>query len=749
MSHAANPAGLAQGAVNVAEQRAEEEDEREGDASDVEHDGRDGMHSGFTSPQGRRGTGGDKAGRGAASRGSAPPRAARQIGGIEPQRWGRGSREETVAQKRGRSGHRARARHELTSRLAASLSATARSERRSDEAQAAVGAELDDREWDSDGGSASGRDSAEGDLEAATKRVSRGKRRRIAQLDPPQPKDDPLREVISSRMTARPNWQRQGGFASLMQEISPGMNASDAPTVDELLHVAEGSVEFLFGTSRAALLQISSPLSTTESKAWLSSQNVDAKLAKLGRSMPQALKNTLYFYSFQKPCEELLRKATLDAAEAADWAYHSGRWYLSDASDHCVTKAEFVAVQASARSLLHQLDAAQSISNSSPAPAMPFGLAVDGKKLMSRFFQLRGGWVQEVASAASAVVTDAELQTDIKIIGRAYALQAAQFDSFYPRFVEALDAASRGQSGAWEAAKSLADGHFKFFAAFAKGLLGGAISGPASSVTTAGAAALGAVASAPLAAAQYSAASTGHQGVVPAFLATHSHGGSSGLGGVPPLAPPLAQTLQPGAALWSTIPPLPSQSIGLASSTVAPITSDAARAALFLSQLSAIQAAPQAATIQPSAIPPPAYVAPRAEGASARQHRPNAQAAAALNRNDLWIPYSTWTLGSHSPYPHLRPPETCFECSVPNSHAANECPVRFARIFGAPLPGWSRDGKKDAAAWTGDGAAMLQPTREALAKYLKDHGVPAHRYWPVSTTEIAAPQPPERRGRAP
>ena len=62
------------------------------------------------------------------------------------------------------------------------------------------------------------------------------------------------------------------------------------------------TVEFLFGTSRAALLQISSPLSTSESKAWLSAQNVDAKLAKVGRSMPQALKNTLYFYPFQKLC---------------------------------------------------------------------------------------------------------------------------------------------------------------------------------------------------------------------------------------------------------------------------------------------------------------------------------------------------------------------------------------------------------------------------------------------------------------
>ena len=38
-----------------------------------------------------------------------------------------------------------------------------------------------------------------------------------------------------------------------------------------------------------------------------------------------------------------------------------------------------------------------------------------------RFFQLRGSWVPEVTSAAATVVTDAELQMDIKIIGRASA----------------------------------------------------------------------------------------------------------------------------------------------------------------------------------------------------------------------------------------------------------------------------------------------------------------------------------------
>ena len=172
---------------------------------------------------------------------------------------------------------------------------------------------------------------------------------------------------------------------------------------------------------------------------------------------------------------------------------------------------------------MQQLDAAQSISNSSPAPAMPFALAVDGKKLMSRFFQLLGSWVQEVASAAAAVVSDAELQSDVKIIGRAYALQAAQFDSFYPRFVEALDAASRGQAGTWEAAKFLADSHFRFFSAFARGIFGGVLSGPAMAVTSIGATAPGLVASAQWAVAQHSAAAANHQSSVPA-LALLAHG---------------------------------------------------------------------------------------------------------------------------------------------------------------------------------------------------------------------------------
>ena len=206
--NAANPAKSVQGAANDSSQREDEEDVREGYVSDEERGEQDGMRSGFTSPPGQGGSGGGKARRSVAPRGIAPPRATRQIGGIEPQRWARGSKDGTGTPKRKRKDQRERTRQELTSRLAASLSATSRSERQLDAAQAAESVDLEDREWDSAGGSVSGGDSEDDSQGVKAKMGSRSKRRRVVQLDPPQTKDDPLRAAISSRMSARPNWQR-------------------------------------------------------------------------------------------------------------------------------------------------------------------------------------------------------------------------------------------------------------------------------------------------------------------------------------------------------------------------------------------------------------------------------------------------------------------------------------------------------------------------------------------------------------
>ena len=160
------------------------------------------------------------------------------------------------------------------------------------------------------------------------------------------------------------------------------------------------------------------------------------------------------------------------------------------------------------------------------------------------------------------MVTDAELQTDTKIIGRAYALQAAQFDSFYPRFVEALDAASRGQPNPWDATKFLADSHFKFFAAFARGIFDGSQSGSVMAVATIGATAPGLVVPDPWAASPHTAALGGAQS---AGSSLHASFVSSGLPGVDVLgsAPQsVAQGLEPGTAMWSTISPAALQTGG-------------------------------------------------------------------------------------------------------------------------------------------------------------------------------------------
>ena len=66
----------------------------------------------------------------------------------------------------------------------------------------------------------------------------------------------------------------------------------------------------------------------------------------------------------------------------------------------------------------------------------------------------------------------------------------------------------------------------------------------------------------------------------------------------------VAQSSQPGAALWSTIPSIASQICGPSPSAGLPNSADAARAAMFLSQLAALKPQAQAAA-QPLLITPP------------------------------------------------------------------------------------------------------------------------------------------------
>ena len=207
-----------QGAANDTSQRAEEEDIREGEASDEERGDQDGLQLGFMSPQVQRRASNGRAKRQPAPRGATLSRHTRSIGRVDPLRWSRGSKElsGTPKRKRPSRGQQKRAKQDLTARLAASLSANSRATQRDGEASAAGSMDLNEREWESADGSGSG-DGSDGDSQrSVAQKTSRGKRHRVVQLDPLQRKDDQLRDVISSRMSARPNWQRLGDFASLM-----------------------------------------------------------------------------------------------------------------------------------------------------------------------------------------------------------------------------------------------------------------------------------------------------------------------------------------------------------------------------------------------------------------------------------------------------------------------------------------------------------------------------------------------------
>ena len=148
-------AAAAQTAVNLAEtvqgnasnipQRAIEEEIREGDAADEESGEQDGLHSGFI---GQRRAGSGRARLESAVWGSASSRPARQIGCMNPHRWGSCSKDETGTQKRKHTDQRERVKQDLTFRLAACLRSNSRAEQRVGSSSAAESVDLDEWEWE-------------------------------------------------------------------------------------------------------------------------------------------------------------------------------------------------------------------------------------------------------------------------------------------------------------------------------------------------------------------------------------------------------------------------------------------------------------------------------------------------------------------------------------------------------------------------------------------------------------------------
>ena len=134
-------------------------------------------------------------------------------------------------------------------------------------------------------------------------------------------------------------------------------------------------------------------------------------------------------------------------------------------------------------------------------------------------------------------------------------------------------------------------------------------------VTSVGVTAQGLAVPALWVASQQPAVLAGAHSAGPPLHASLASGALPGAGATGSPLQSIVQSPQPGVALWSTIAPIVSQIGGPPPSVGVANSADAARAAMFLSQLAALQPPAQTAA-QHSLFPSsPAYVASPAEGA--------------------------------------------------------------------------------------------------------------------------------------
>jgi len=506
-----------------------------------------------------------------------------------------------------------------------------------------------------------------------------------------------------------------GGFDALLSsQGTSGARSNVTPL--QLREVTQEAVEWLFGVQRAGLLRLSSAVRSTASKEWLQNDTMARRLAKTGASVPTFATAPVYYYAFQWQCSDLLRDAQVDIDKAAEWAHATGRWFLSTPNDHS-SRPDFAAVQTLARSLLANLEVAQAQFQNSPNPSFSHALHSDASGLMRRFFSVRGDYVAKlVRKALRAPILPAAHRPHIRTLGLAYRGMAAEFHDFLPRFVDNLDSEARAQGSFADAERFTGDAWLRFFQAFCRGILGG--SGKTGRLPT-----------------------TAFAGTLTTSSSTSPPAPTLVVPPPPPYRPPPYPPGQMDPAAPTTFASSPGVlSMWSTTGAPAPATISAATAAAPPALDPLLDARLRAISAQLSA--PRALVPPQPSPSS-----PQAVQPFRAPIPELCIPATLAILGSYSPYQAETLPAECYECSTQRSHYGFECPKRYARLRGEPLPGWLQDGTKDAAAWSPDGRDLLPDARLKLAAAMTSWAIPEHPALPVTAAELAAPQPPAQRRR--
>lgn len=267
-----------------------------------------------------------------------------------------------------------------------------------------------------------------------------------------------------------------GGFDGLCFARSTGSEGSLSPSAQSLRSVTQEALEWLLGTHRAGLLRLPLAARALATKDWLTSDTMSRRLAKSGQAVPTFAVSPVHFFSFQWPCSDLLRSANVDAGKSAEWAHASARWYLDVPGDHSQT-SDFLLLRDQATELLPRVDAAASrLADPAYLGGISHSLYTEASSLMTRFFALRGARVAKIVKLALASpLLPPEHRSHVQTIGRAYQAMPGEFREFLPRFAAALHADSRPQGSSACADRFTGECWVRFFRAFCRGILGGAL----------------------------------------------------------------------------------------------------------------------------------------------------------------------------------------------------------------------------------------------------------------------------------
>jgi len=574
-----------------------------------------------------------------------------------------------------------------------------------------------------------------------------------------------------------------------------GATRPDPVTSLALSAITEQAVFSLLGSVRGRLLKLDATAARSELRDMKQTNAIYDQLRKQGTAIPESICNTLNFFTFQNDPWRLLKQAPFSMRRLREWAHGAARWQIP-ALDDDSQKGEFTHLVAEFGKIAVQLTAALATTTRVPGSVLRPTLREKTDLLIVRFCDWRHRHLSAMVARALGDARLTGFHEHYRALDGAYADEAAWIQLFLIDLGKQFSMAVASKDNPDEQEDHIARAWLGVYMAFIVGLRNGDLPAvdPAEAAPAAGLGGGGASGAVSHAAGW---AVTTAPPAPPAYYQPSLPGAAPTNASYAPLAPAYPSPYPTDGALsldqiarqvWAGLR-APGNFFGGGGGAAIGIDlpDDSSRRLLFAHQIrnglraagdlflfpprpcAALPSLPDmgapplpppaqpytsgraGSTLQTPLPPPPPYTpATGSAGPSPRDARAGGttriQARPSTQSDELFIPYSSAMLGSHTPFREIRAPAVCFECNMPHAHFGNECPQRFLRVRGETPPGWIHEhgtSARNAAAWSG--AELTTEARAEYRAFLARHPVPAHHMFPVSIDDITSAQPPPVR----